>query len=120
MPLTLKHLQSDTATATLEYAGETVHLIYKPSSFTPAFIARLAGVEKSLAAGEEDAFDNMVASLCSLMVSWDVLEDDDGAILPVTPDVLSEFEIGFIGALYQALLTDATLGKRTGTKKSAA
>lgn len=117
MPLNLKQLQSDIATATLVYAGEDVNVQYKPSLFTPAYVTDLAKREADTKSDLTARIAFLVDALYGVMLGWDVLDEPGGKALPITPDVLGGLEVPFLSAMYQAIMGDALMGKRTGASK---
>jgi hypothetical protein len=118
MPLTLKNLKNDTATATLDYAGETIHLTYKPSAFTPAFMAELA--ELGEAKVSRESMEQAIAMLLGALVGWDVLDEEGGSPVPITHEFLADLEFPLLLSMLGAISNAAMLPKRNGTGKSAA
>lgn len=111
--LTLSQLKNDTADCELEYNGEQVQITYHPGKFTPAFVAEMTAWQKD--ANENDA-QFLVKILADLMVDWDVRESPDTPVMPITVENLSQFPFSFLTAVFQALLSDAAMGKPSGMR----
>lgn len=118
MPLTLQKLQSDTATATLVYSGETINLTYRPSKYTPSFLAQLAALQDKPT--NQESMDEAIGMVMDILLDWDIYdmpEDEGGVKVPITHEFLSQLEFFLLMSLLGACSEDALLGKRTGQRQ---
>jgi len=100
MPIKLSQVGARRKSASVEYDGETVDFVYKPSAFTPRVEARLNEAQVESTVSQEVA-----QVLSEVLVSWDVLGDDGK---PLNPDIdlLMEMPLDFLTSITQALGDD--------------
>jgi hypothetical protein len=134
VPLTLGKLAGKTATASFEYAGETVTFRYHPSRYTPALLSQLVDVagladytpdkiNAKLAAegpgalgglaGSMDAIADVLATLLE-PGGWDLTDEATGAPYPTDRESLRQLPFDFLAEVLGAVsdeMTPATPGK---------
>ena len=119
MPLTPAAIAQATLPATLDYAGETVKLTYRPAAVEAITKDALTAwdAEVTSAGGDREALRRVLADkVASLVATWDVVESvaEDGTLGPVVPlsvDRLAQFDTVFLMALIRAVLAAANAGK---------
>lgn len=111
MAVKLSDLARATKTATFDWDGEVVNLVFRPAALTPGLQLALARLASPVDPGEStgnqfasiaDQTLDYLDALCKLLVSWDVL-GEDGAPLPVTRANLELLPWDFLGAAYNAV-----------------
>ena len=100
MPISLAELQNNTRTLTVDYDGQKVTVVYRPALLTTAGSDGFAKL-------------NIVGQMEQLLVSWDVMGDDDKPA-PVTGELL-----GMLPARFLAHIADAVAGDMRPNAKRA-
>lgn len=90
MPLKLSRLFEEVQTVEMPYLGEVLSLTWTPAGWTPAAQDHFVSAD-----GENASTLAMVDVLASLLVRWDLL-DDDGEPIPTTKDRLESLPKGFL------------------------
>lgn len=107
MPVRLSALTADRRTIKVPFGEDTLTLTYKPSAINAVQEAReLEDREKGLHLMAQ------ARSLAEIIVSWD-LQDDDGAAVPVSAEVLSQLGLDVTSALTRAILDDLLPNRTT-------
>lgn len=87
---------NETAEFDLEWMGEQVRITYSPALVSPDVVDKMGELNESnpdLTQGEA-----WMALLCPALRDWD-LEDDDGQVVPIEPDVLGSLPTPFLRAI---------------------
>lgn len=112
MPLKLHKIRraktTDTRTATVEFAGESMEVEFRPSAMSPSTMQ---------AVQDEDTGKRIVAVatyLDEVLSKWDVL-DDDGAALPIDRDTMLGLPLDFLMAIVSATTEAVQVPKATKT-----
>lgn len=109
MPINLNHLKNDKRTITVDYFGDSVNIVYRPSVLTPAAEAKIRDENES---GDNKVF---LQTLCDLFVEWDVL-DEKNEPLPIVPDIMNELPTSFLTHLLQGCREDMIPKPRNGRR----
>lgn len=109
MPISVSHLKNDKRNLDLEYSGETVHIVYKPSELTPTVMAEMREANEE----GNDFFTTDI--LCKLLVEWDVM-GEDGQPLPIVFDELRYLQSAFLSAVLTACTEDMFAKKKNGRR----
>src|SRR5258708_3585606 len=95
MTIKASQMATNTAETAIDYEGDSVTIVFYPNKVTNKAIAQLDG--------NLDDFD---ITLCELIKSWDVLEDD-GGMFPLVPESLAvlsfPFKVKVARAIMQAI-----------------
>lgn len=103
----LADLQKNERKLEVEFAGETLHITYRPAEVTPAFWDEFSEAKKPA-----------VWALSKVGVSWDLL-DDNAQPLALTEQELIKLPTPFLRTVLQAILEDVNVGEAFGvTSKS--
>ncbi len=109
MSLTITALIKNTRTITVRISNvtECLTVVYKPGEITQRML-------KDARAG--DGIGALINQLCSIVQSWDLV-DDDGKPLPLTQDALESLPVWFLREVIDALVGDVAV-MTTEEKKS--
>lgn len=112
MPISKSHLKKNMRTVDVDYFGDTVRVVYKPSEITPTVMAEMAD------AAEEG--DQMFTPriLTRALVSWDLAEDESDLtkMTPITFEELKDLESSFLNAVLQQITEDMFPKKKNGRR----
>lgn len=113
MPVSARSLaERSTATATVDYGDlGTLEVTYYPGKFSYGFLQRLSGVKTN------DEFDRALVEFCSVVTSWDLL-DDKGKPLPVTTETASDQGLDVITDIVMAIGGSLRPNPETSTASS--
>ena len=106
MPLNLANIKNDKRTVTIKYFGDDCQVTYKPSVLTPT-------IEDELRASDDT--HALIDVLCEMITAWEV-EDEEGAPLPITPDVMGNLPNALLGAIMQGCREDMIPKARSGRR----
>jgi hypothetical protein len=111
MPLKLANLSGQLAETDFPFAGESVHIVYRPNFLTPAvekkFRSEQRAIERTIKAARAKQKDDpstelpeveptvLFDSIIGVIESWDVL-DDDNQPLPIIYDSLNQLPYTFL------------------------
>ncbi len=111
MPISLNHLKNDKRSVDVEYSGDSVHLVYRPSELTPTVMAEMRDAN-------EDGNDYFtVEILCKLLLEWDVMDAGDPPTpLPIVFDELKSLPSAFLSTLLTACTEDMFSKKKSGRR----
>lgn len=100
MPITLEDLNRDTRTCTVEFAGASAEVTYKPTGYTPETEDRFQSALDSKRSTQ--AFVEFIAST---VIAWDVL-DDNQQPYPLEIEDLRKLPGRFLTAVVNAITRD--------------
>lgn len=109
MPINVSNMKNDRRAVEFEYAGDMVHLIYKPSEMTPTVMAELR--EKN---NEGDNYFT-VDLLQKILVTWDV-QLEDGSEMPITFENMKDLPSAFLAACLRECTEDMLVKKKKGQR----
>lgn len=95
--------------ATVEVAGQPLALVYRPGSVASAMMAALdleAATYDSDAAKVRAQLQYTTDFLTTVVVSWDIAEDDDSEHLPVSRETVDALGPEVAGAILAAVVED--------------
>ena len=101
----------DLVTVTLKFSGETVNVTFDRNAMTQRWVK---AAQEGRTAADVEWFSR---SLAELLTGWDIV-DDQGAPVPITPEVLSDLPLPFLGALDEAIGEAGTLSSEEGNASS--
>lgn len=113
MPLDLAQLLARKATVTVDYAGETVAVDYRPHALTAEVQARLQAASDAAAEDATGALEALLDVLPMLVDGWDVTEG--GVTLPVDRATLRRVPLQFLGAIAAAVTQEIADPNRPAT-----
>ena len=92
---------------TFEYAGNEVNLQYLPGLITEVTFAQLLAFGKLDKTNLIQQFTDFNATLCHIVKSWDVYEDDDKTtVFPLEAKRIAELPFAFRIAVLNAIMRD--------------
>ena len=101
----LSQLQGRTARISVSIGEVELSLKVRPNAMTPARELELQEADGS------DAVRSLIEFFCDFVVEWDLTEDD-GTVLPITPEVVGSLPSGvMLSVLRHAQAEVDTLGK---------
>ena len=107
---TLKQILGNSATVAIPFGNDTLHVEYRPDKLTPEAIAKLqifAGIDNSTTVSMvADRFNEYDAMIISLIVSWDLLEDDGVTPIPITVERMFTLAASLPSVIILAILGD--------------
>lgn len=107
MGITLAKIANNSARVTFKYGEDDVTLEYYPAKVTEKVFARLQAFGKMDESNMIDQFAAFNNTLCDLIKTWDVYEDDNQTItFPLAPDRLAELPFAFRLSCIQAIMRD--------------
>lgn len=108
MPISLSHIKNDKRSVDLEYSGDSVHIVYRPSELTPTVMAEMREAN-------EDGNDYFTVDvLCKLLTEWDVMDGEKP--LPIVHETLKDLPSAFLSALLTACTEDMFSKKKSGRR----
>ncbi len=120
MPITLNEIAANTATVTFQFGDNPVTVVFYPGRITERVLtagnfAKRGDDPASIEAGVED----FNAILAGLVESWDVLENDGKAMIPIDAKRFADIPLIFrtrvfqeiIGAFRPEMVAPQTTGK---------
>lgn len=110
MPYRPTQARQETATTAIEYDGETVNVTYRKKLVQTATFNVSAEEPRYLAPILREELERLI-------VSWDVLDEDDQP-LPATQDVTRSFEFEFLLAVFEGVMEHALPGEHGGATSS--
>jgi hypothetical protein len=127
MPITPAALRLVRKACSFDYQGSSVHLEYYPAALGPATVRELnAWIEQANAATDDESTMRVLlafgAWVCTLLASWDYLEDDGATMQPITPENIATQVQTFPDFIVQcvlAIVQDRQQGNASGTPSSA-
>lgn len=109
MPISLADLQQNVAKLSLKLGDDDLTVSYRPGLITQAMRNNLIRGAIAFVVDGEDvdgAWRRYFDAIASLLVSWDILGEDDKP-LPITTETLATLPLGFIEALIGEVAKDA-------------
>lgn len=103
MPLTLAKMAADTASVSFPYSDDTVHITYYPSRITERVLS-IANINTDSLQSVTDGFALVNETICTVVKSWDVLEDDNVTMYPLVPDRIAILPIAFRMEVFMAIV----------------
>ena len=112
MPISKSHLKKNMRTVDVDYFGDTVRVVYKPSEITPTVLAEMND------AAEEGDHMFTPSILARALVSWDLAEDESDLtkIVPIVFDELKDLESPFLATVLTQITEDMFPKKKTGRR----
>lgn len=108
MPISLvkarRAVTDTTKTVTVEFAGESMEVTYRIGAMSRATIRRFE------TAKDEEQVDAAITFITEVVSAWEVV-DLDGAVLPITEEVLASLPIDFLTAIIGAVMADVQVPK---------
>lgn len=104
MPVSLSQLQRQRKTIAIEYAEQTVNVVYNPAAITVKTL-------QELTSGDDKA-NALIRNLQLFMLDWDV--EDEGGKVAITDEVLENLPIDFLVAISEGINKDVTPGEAKG------
>lgn len=112
MGISVSHIKNNTRSVDVPFGDETIHIVYRPSEWTPS-------IEKEWQDSEGSATENMLQFLSRLVIDWDIYEDDEETKkLPITPESLEVLPTQIGMGIIRAVSDDSTAGKDSRTSSS--
>jgi hypothetical protein len=104
MTLQLNQVLNNTATVEVTYSDlGQCKITYRPGVITPESIAELKATD------EDNATEGLIEQICKLVVTWEI--EDDGAMLPITPDNCRKLPIALLGTILRGIMKEIRMGK---------
>lgn len=112
MPISKGHLKKNQRTLDIDYFGDNVRVVYKPSEITPAVMAEMTD---AVTEGDQLFTPRILAKT---MTQWDLAVDDSDMTqtVPITFEELRELDSGFLARILQALTEDMFPKARNGRR----
>lgn len=112
MPISKSHLKKNQRTLDVEYFGDIVRVVYKPSEITPTTIAEISDATEE---GDQYATPRILARA---LIQWDLAEteDDPTVLTPITFDELKHLDSGFLGAIINQVTADMFPKSKNGRR----
>jgi hypothetical protein len=104
----LSAITQDKARVGVPIGDDELKVAYRPSRMTPALLARVQQAER-----DGSINGAMLEPLAALLVSWDLLDDDDEPIA-TTPEALAEVPLVILRAVLEAIGTAVAASARNG------
>lgn len=108
MPISLvkarRAVTDTTKTVTVEFAGESMEVTYRIGAMSRATIRRFE------TAKDEEQVDAAITFITEVVSAWEVV-DLDGAVLPITEEVLASLPIDLLTAIIGAVMADVQVPK---------
>lgn len=101
MPISLAQLKGNIRTINVTYFSDNLAVTYRPSELTPQ---NQSAIQDRIDEGE--AKNILVETLCQVMITWDVMDEDD-KMLPITPETLANAPGPLLLAISEAIGEDA-------------
>ena len=95
MPITVAKMAANEASVTLSLGEDTISLVYYPNKLTAKTINQL-----------DQGLDGLNQTLAEVIKSWDVLEEDEATMYPITPDALAVLGVPFLYQIAKAIVQD--------------
>ena len=113
MPISLRALAADRQTLRIDYgeAGD-LNITFTPSLVTEKLIRQIRAITAD--SDVDEMADAINATLLRLVESWDVT-DDNGAVIPLTPDGMGDVPIMVRFDILNKLVDEMRLGEPKGT-----
>lgn len=105
MPITVAKIASNTASTSFQWGEDTVNITYYPGLVTEKTFADLDSFNAASSDEIQSSFAMLNTTLCKLMKSWDVLEED-GSMFPLEPGRMAELPILFRAQCITAITGD--------------
>lgn len=105
MPVSLSQLQRQRKSIAIDYADQSVEVVYNPAAITVKTL-------QELTSGDDKA-NALIRNLRLFMLDWDV-EDGEGAKVAITDEVLEELPIDFLVAISEGINKDVQPGESKG------
>lgn len=83
---TLHELTSGTATVNFSFGSIPVRVTYYPGKITEEFMGQVLALNNMDEHTFTSTFKNFNATLCEVLESWDITEDDGKTMFPITPE----------------------------------
>lgn len=98
MPIRFSDLARETKGGTVDVGGDgdVIHFEFRHHLITPAFMQTLYALEAAATASPAEqmaAISAVSEQVARLVVEWDVLDDDDVSMFPLTPERLAGFPL---------------------------
>lgn len=109
MAFSIAKVRDRVVPATVDVAGQSIELVYRPGSISAAMVK---AIEVETQDFDSDAqkvkaqIDYTVAFLLAVVVSWDIAEDDDSPNLPVSKDTIDLLGPEVCGEIVAAITED--------------
>lgn len=106
-------------TVTIGEGEDALHVTVWMNILSPKALRNLAQSDKGETVADVlDSLDNVVTLLTQAIVSWDLTAEDDGPVIPITFDALSDLGLGLLKAILTGILGAITVGEINGTPSS--
>jgi hypothetical protein len=106
MGVTLAKIAANTATIHVPIGDDVVNITYYPGRITEHTMAACQ-IDGSTTDEVMSSFDGYNETLCSIIKSWDIYEDDEQTkLLPVDVEHFAALPLAFRGAIYQTIMVD--------------
>lgn len=112
MPLSLATLQKAERALTVDTGYGDLTVTYRPGAWTAEFEDRLrnqpvvAPIKTGEGAPAEGSTPVGLKALCDLLVGWDLIEEDGGAPVPITPASLARVPGMVLHSILSAVALD--------------
>lgn len=119
MPISLSAITGKTKSVAVEWEGETITVSYSPAQYTPNYIDALNAKQRA-AESIEDATEQgrqFAEMACEVVKAWDI-QDENGAVLPATPDNMALLPVALIQAMIVAITVDLRPNENGGATVS--
>lgn len=91
-------LVPDRAMVDVPFGSDVLHVVFNPQRIDVRFSNAAAMAQRSQVVDEE-----LIAQTAELLVEWDLLDDDSGAVIPITADTLLGMPGGVLARIMQAI-----------------
>jgi hypothetical protein len=113
MPLDLSDLKAKTRAVSVQYEGETINITYRPQAVNPEYQSMVGKTIKGNVENQSEAWERMLA----VMADWDIV--DGGKPLPINRETLGMLPTNLLGAIFDAIITDALPNLKSGGTSAA-
>lgn len=86
MPITFHQMIANTASFSFDFMGEKITIQYFPGKVTEEFMGAVLAIQDMDESTLKATFQSFNQMLCEVISSWDVLEEENGAMYPLVPD----------------------------------
>lgn len=106
-------------TVTIGEGADALHVTVWTNVLSPKALRNLVKNDDAGSVdGMLDSLDSMVNLLAQVIVSWDLTTEDDGPVIPITADALSDLGLGLLRLVLQGIMEAITVGEASGTPSS--
>ncbi len=104
MPVTLAQIAANTATATIEFVDGSLTIEYYPLLITDEMFVQLQSFTDVTETNASGKLQDLNQMLVDVIKSWDLLEDDATAVIPLTAVRLAKLSPVIKAMVLQAIL----------------